>query len=395
MLFTHLYIDNLFSFKQASLDLTYARPIQNSTIANERLSGRAKFYVRKVAILSGANATGKTSLGTLLNLIQNFVVLQKNVLTNFQEHIYHKEREAQFTVEFATPKSHRLHRLQLDFSPLSVNVGFTYAQVAIGKNDSVGSTRKRLDAIWQSKTAIQNTRYISSDNTEKYTVVLSDLLDELKKEVESGWLYLFSNNEFSQNIKNMPDTELINTDVLKAILQTFDKSIVDVLVSRDDDGINGYNIKFGNQDTVLMDLHGKITNAERLSKGTYDAIMVAEFVSRVINDFKENQVPNTYYLDEKMAYSHSELEQAILNLIIEKLQPDSQFFYTTHNYDILDMNLPIHSYVFLQKDDEYSQFVQPETMFKKNDRKLLNYVKNDVFCTLPDTTAIDDLLFDE
>ncbi len=77
MLFTHLYIDNLFSFKQASLDLTYARPIQNSTIANEHLSGRAKFYVRKVAILSGANATGKTSLGTLLNLIQNFVVLQK------------------------------------------------------------------------------------------------------------------------------------------------------------------------------------------------------------------------------------------------------------------------------------------------------------------------------
>lgn len=120
--------------------------------------------------------------------------------------------------------------------------------------------------------------------------------------------------------------------------------------------------------------------------------MVAEFVSHLLSDYEHSDIPDTYFLDEKMAFAHSELEQAIVNLIIEKLQPNSQFFYTTHNYDILEMNLPIHSYVFLKKDNEYSQFVQPEILFKKNDSKLLNYVKNDVFSTLPDTTAIDELL---
>ncbi|OBX84255.1 ATP-binding protein [Faucicola atlantae] len=392
MLFTHLYIDNLFSFKHASFDLTYVRPVQSNTIPHEYLAGRPKFYVRKVCILSGANASGKTSLGTLLNFVQNFVVLQEKAVANFHEHIYHKDKPAQLVVEFATPKSHYLHRLQLDFLPKQNTIGFAYAQVAIGDNDSVSMVRKRLDKVWQQQTSSKTALYLTSDSDEKYPVALSQLFEVLKKEVACGWLYVFSNNELSQNLEHTPNTSLIDINVLKAVLQTFDKSITDVLASRDDLGENGYSIKFGNHDTVLMDLQGKIANPERLSKGTYDAIMVAEFISRVINDYKDSQLPDTYFLDEKMAFAHSELEQAIVNLIIEKLQPSSQFFYTTHNYDILEMNLPIHSYVFLKKDDEYSQFVQPETLFKKNDRKLLNYVKNDVFNTLPDTTAIDELL---
>ena len=96
-----------------------------------------------------------------------------------------------------------------------------------------------------------------------------------------------------------------------------------------------------------------------------------------------------------MAFAHSELEQAIVNLIIDKLPNHSQFFYTTHNYDILDMSLPVHSYVFLKKDKAAAVFVHPEDTFNKNDRSLLNYVKNDIFSTLPDTSQIDDLMFSE
>lgn len=390
MLFTHLYIDNFFSFQQTSLDLSYPRPVSYSTIDNEWLDGREKFYIKKVCILSGANASGKTSLGYVLNFVQNFVMRQERIDVGFREHIYHKDKPASIVAEFATTHSHRLHRLELRFLPKQTNIEFIYAQVAIGVNDSVGAVRKRLDNLWQSKKASKNTRYMSSIDAERYAVALSDLFDEFKKEVKCGWLYVFSNNELSQD--ENAQKKLIDIKILKAILQTFDKSIIDVLVSRDDDGENGFSIKFGNQDMVLMDLHGKITNPERLSKGTYDAIMVADFVSWIMSNDKYPNVSNIYYLDEKMAFAHSELEQAILNVIIEKLQINSQFFYTTHNYDILEMNLPIHSYVFLQKDAEYSQFVQPEKFFKKNDRKLLNYVKNDVFRTLPDTVAIDDLL---
>ena len=62
------------------------------------------------------------------------------------------------------------------------------------------------------------------------------------------------------------------------------------------------------------------------------------------------------------------------------------------NYDILEMNLPSHSYTFLKKDG-YSEFIHPEKLgYNKNDRGLLSYVKNDVFGTRPNLDSIYNLL---
>lgn len=36
--------------------------------------------------------------------------------------------------------------------------------------------------------------------------------------------------------------------------------------------------------------------------------------------------------------------------MVQKLERDSQLFFTTHNTDILDMNFPKHSYNFLRKE---------------------------------------------
>lgn len=36
--------------------------------------------------------------------------------------------------------------------------------------------------------------------------------------------------------------------------------------------------------------------------------------------------------------------------MIDLLRPNGQLFFTTHNADILDMNLPKHSFTFLRKD---------------------------------------------
>ena len=225
MLSINIFIDNIFSFGKATLDLTYPRPITDSTITHEYLTDRPKFYVRKVCILSGANASGKTSLGILLNFVQSFIVLQEKASTQFHAHVYHKNKSAQLQVEFATPKSHRLHRLQLDILPNQANLDFIYAQVAIGVNDSVGMVRKRLDKVWSEKTALRKTRYITSYTDEKYPTALSNIFDEFKKEVQCGWLYVFSNNESSQNLKLTSNSSLININVLKTVLQTFDKSI--------------------------------------------------------------------------------------------------------------------------------------------------------------------------
>ena len=97
-----------------------------------------------------------------------------------------------------------------------------------------------------------------------------------------------------------------------------------------------------------------------------------------------------------MGNVQSEIEIAMINLIIQKMGNRSQFFYTTHNYEVLEMNLPVHSYLFLKKDEDgNSTFIQAENIFKKNDRSILSYVKNDILGTLPKTNLIDDLIFDE
>ncbi|MGK8253420.1 hypothetical protein [Moraxella lacunata] len=120
---------------------------------------------------------------------------------------------------------------------------------------------------------------------------------------------------------------------------------------------------------------------------------VADFILSVIkNDFYSS----IYFLDEKLSSSHSELEITILNLIIQKLNRYSQFFYTTHNYDVLDLNLPSHSFVFLHKEYGYCMAEQPEKLgFSKNDRTLKGYVRNNYFKTIPSTQFLDELIWGE
>ncbi len=199
--------------------------------------------------------------------------------------------------------------------------------------------------------------------------------------------------------KNRVSIDYLNIDTLQKVLQTFDSSIKSVNELRTKtDELEGYSIHFSNKDTLLIGKNGELPNTERLSKGTFDSIHVAEFIAYVIDINKiqdKLQTCATYFLDEKMAYSHSEVEQAIVNLIIQKMGRYSQFFYTTHNYDILDMNLPVHAYLFLTKEGDKAQFVQPEDSFRKNDRSLLSYIKNDVFNTIPDISLLDELLFED
>jgi len=59
-----------------------------------------------------------------------------------------------------------------------------------------------------------------------------------------------------------------------------------------------------------------------------------------------------YYCDEKFPYIHSDIEKAILSLMIDFLKPNTQLFFTTHNLEILDMNLPIHCFTFLKKREK-------------------------------------------
>ena len=73
-----------------------------------------------------------------------------------------------------------------------------------------------------------------------------------------------------------------------------------------------------------------------------------------------------------------------------------QLFFTTHNRDIMDTSLPIHSYNFLRKIKTENgiykiEFLNASKFEKRNNVNVRNLFNNDVFNVAPDTYRIHEL----
>ncbi len=66
MIIMNLKVNNLLAFKDFEVDFSYPKKIVDSYIENEHLKGHPNFRYKKVNIVMGANASGKTSLGRMI-----------------------------------------------------------------------------------------------------------------------------------------------------------------------------------------------------------------------------------------------------------------------------------------------------------------------------------------
>ncbi|KAA1061536.1 AAA family ATPase [Enterobacter mori] len=398
MIFTRLKFNNLCAFSDAEINLSYPRQLANSPLDNEFLHGRPKFYYRKVCVITGANASGKTSLGRMIWGLQSFL-FSKNLHSSAFP-INDKNKCASFEVDFASDDftHHRIYvRFKSDPTGSHIINEIKYASVYIGENDSCVKTTKQLDLEFASHERKKAIDYFYGVAAEGYSVNL----EEFKKiRFRSGWYYLLS--ETKETNDEISD---IDKNILELVIKTFDPSIKSVSELREiqevdgvkEEILSGFSIRFQNNDNVIVTKSGDVANYTRLSRGTYDSVKLSLFISAIQADYlemeeHENTVCMAYFLDERMAYVHSELERAIITLIISKLPINSQFFYTTHNSDIFKLDLPIHSFIFLKKEHDNTIFVDACKILKKNDRNLSKYVENDVFGVLPDLSLIEELI---
>lgn len=77
----------------------------------------------------------------------------------------------------------------------------------------------------------------------------------------------------------------------------------------------------------------------------------------------------------------------------DMLDGNQQLFFTTHNTDILDLNLPFHTFAFLRRDesdDNNVSCIYASDYLKKNNQSLKNAVENDLFSTSSDTDQSTD-----
>jgi predicted ATPase len=386
MLFTKFELNNLYSFNNLVVDMTLPKKRNANTVDHEYLKNSPAFHVKRLCIISGANATGKTSLGKTLCGLQN--VLRGRIAQNMLK-IHDKNSPATARLEFVTPESDTLHEVWLEFAQKDTEVllsSYKHRHIPIAKRDSAGTARAKL--------ATQE--YKASDTPVASPLDLAQEIKNANSSVVQSWRYAISLTD-TEDFPNLSNHSF-NVGATEKILMSFDPTIKEIkTLSADDepDTPSAYKIIFANNDTVQVDLTNKdITNKDRLSKGTHEAIEVADFILSLA---KRRPHSTTFFLDEKMAHVHSDLEVSILNKMIGILGEESQLFYTTHNTDVLDMNLLPHSYLFLMRSETGCvSAVQPEHRFTKNDRTLRSYVENDVFKTRPNADLIDNLeLHDE
>lgn len=396
MIFTRLKFVNLYAFANAELNLSYPRKPVNMPLDGEFLLGRPRFYYKKVCIVTGGNASGKTSLGRILCGIQLFL-RTKELRTSLR--IDDKSCDASFEVDFAT-EDFRHHRIYVRFAVNDegtfVIKEIKYASLRIGLNDSCFKTTERLNQLFLGKKNTQSEEYFECADESGETAIL----EQFKKyKFFGGWYYLLSETK-----ESTAGISGVNKDILERIIRTFDSSIIGVSEMQESNEnqdnekpASVFLIRFKNSDSLVVTSKGDITNSDRLSRGTFEAVTLSHFVSAIINDhevLKDSElIPSmTYFLDEKLAFTHSELERMIVALIISKLKENTQFFYTTHNMDVFELDLPVHSFIFIRKSEGSSEFVEASSVLKKNDRSMRSAVERDVFGVLPDTSLVSELL---
>ncbi|BBM57461.1 hypothetical protein JMUB4039_1440 [Leptotrichia trevisanii] len=371
MIIMRLKIDNFYSFKDFEINFSYPRKVKNSLIEHEFIEKIPNFRFKKLNIIMGANSAGKTTFGKMLRNIFNFIAKQRVDL--LLEAVNKEGTEAMFELDIVLKEENKynLYRLNVVVEKIMLNEDDEHLNIkkmklskaTLNKNDSYERAIERLDVV---------KKYSQEENEKNET---EKILDEING---FGWFFNFpQSNNLTKKIKNL--------NVASNILKTFDNTIQNIKEIENTE--NGYQIIFKNRDSVLLQ-NGKIVDRDILSSGTEEALGIIFAIDQMIQE-----PDRPFYIDEKFSHAHSELEKSILSIMIDIMGNESQLFFTTHNSDILTMNFPTHSFTFLSKrEDGKIKVTYPEDMIKRNDRNLINYVKNNVFDTIPDDELIYDII---
>lgn len=367
MILMNLSINNFMSFNDFNICLSYPRRIVDSLIPDEFLKDRSNFRYKKTVVLMGANASGKTSLGRMLNRISNFI--QRSETSKLIDSVTDRSREASFVMDFLPDhEEHCLYRLAVKIQPDESeerNVPSVKAAVKkeeIHTRDSYESTASRIAVA-------------ENDYTE-------DLFNELKKIPRFGFFFMHPSERTSLIRRRKDDSLYLN--ILETVLKVLDPSVSHVEKVENSDF--SYNIHICNGRNVLVQ-DGNVANPYLLSSGTKAGIAVADMITAV----KLHEC-GFYYCDEQFSYIQSDIEKTVLTLMTDMLGEGEQLFFTTHNSDILDVPYPKHSFVFLKKTvvegDIVISSVNADAYLKRNTDSLRCSVENDLFSTAPDTSML-------
>ena len=359
MIVLNLTLDGIYGFRDFTINFTYPKKIVNSIVEQEHLGGRERFRYKKAVVLMGANATGKTSLGR--SLLHIFGYMKTGNPASLFEMV--SAGKGSFCIDFVNG-DYRLQRLSANIDRTNEKVDIQYLSAEIEQMDSYEKCVEKL-----------------KDYTSE-AVRTPDALKRLIGEVKCRFAY--PEIEKSMKLNGVNRNILLHT--LRAVVGTLDPTLQDIRISKDLK--DTFIIRRNDAEIIIQE--GKLLNREELSSGTAEGIDVALFLAAILS--KESTF---YYCDEHFSYIQSDIEQRIFGIMLDHIGYNEQLIFTTHNTDMLDLNLPKHSYVFLRKKLEGDRYqvtaISASDVLKRNTDSLRNAVENDVFASLPADSLLDEL----
>jgi hypothetical protein len=359
MIVLGLTLNNIYGFEDFNINFTYPKKIVNSFIEEEHLDGRERFRYKKAVILMGANATGKTSLGKAL--LHIFGYMADGNPAPLYEMI--SGETGSFCIDFVNG-DYRLQRLSVQLNTEMQELEIHYATADIEMLDSYEKCVAKLE-----------------DHTEEATRNVMSL-----KKLVGNIQYRFAYPEIERSLRFTGNNKKILLKTLRAVIGTLDPTLQDISISKDLK--DTFIIRRGGSEIIIQE--GKLLNRDVLSSGTAEGIDVAMFLAAMIA--KEGSF---YYCDEHFSYIQSDIEKRIFGIMLEWIGANDQLIFTTHNTDMLDLNLPKHSYVFLRKQMEEDRYrvsaISASEVLKRNTDSIRCAVENDVFGSLPQDTLLDEL----
>ena len=363
MIVLDAHLDNFYAFKNFHINFTYPKKIVGSSISEEYLPNRPNFRYKKVNIILGANASGKTTFGRILMKIFNFIDKANfNIITDA---ICDPLKEASFSLDLAS-QNNIFYRIVCVIEPRneeeykSENIKIQILKTNITQKDSYESCVKKIEQY-------------PFEPAQNY-------MEELKRVENLAWFFDYPENSKSVDL---PNKDAKFRMILENTLKSLDPSIKNVKISKD--AKNAYVINTNDKSIVVQ--NNVVLDTNILSSGTKSGIAVSRMIYSLMQ-----RLNSFYYCDEKFSYIHSDIEKAVLSLMIEFVGPYDQLFFTTHNTDILDMNLPKHSFVFFHKDITNAEFpitcINASTLLKRSTDSLRNAVENDLFSVAPSVELI-------
>ncbi len=359
MIVLNLSLKGIYGFDNFNINFSYPKKIVNSIIEDEHLEGRERFRYKKVVVLMGANATGKTSMGKALLHIFEFIKDENPI--PLCEMV--SDKRGYFSIDFVNG-DYRLQRLSAQIDAENQKVEIQYKTADIEKMDSY---EKCVDKL--------------QDKTKEATRTTTSL-----KKLVGDISYRFAYPEIEKSLKLTSTNKTILLKTLRAVIGTLDPTLQDVSISKDLK--DTFIIRRKDTEIIIQD--GKLLNRDVLSSGTAEGIDVAMFLAALASNKS-----SFYYCDEHFSYIQSDIEKRIFGIMLDHIKDDEQLIFTTHNTDMLDLNLPKHSYVFLRKqleDDVYQvSAISASDVLKRNTDSLRCAVENDMFASLPQDSLLDEL----